>query len=239
MRITHFSWEFPPTIWGGLGTFALEVTKKQAQLGHHVEVYAINYQNTSKENEKWNDVEVHRPKTIELHDTFLLFANNDVRSWGTHFQFFSDVVNFNITSAYNFYRNSREKTRPTDIIDGHDWLGIIGAMAAKKVISAPLVFHLHSTETGRSLGGGSQTIKHIEYEGGQQADAIITVSHAMKKELIKLGFPNKKIHVCWNGVDPDKYDSNRFSENEIDTLKKNIKLRKMKYCYFLLAGWSL
>ncbi len=26
MKIAHFSWEFPPAIWGGLGTFATEIT---------------------------------------------------------------------------------------------------------------------------------------------------------------------------------------------------------------------
>jgi glycogen(starch) synthase len=35
---------------------------------------------------------------------------------------------------------------------------------------------------------------------------IITVSYAMKDELIQLGFPRDKIFVSYNGVDPEKYD---------------------------------
>lgn len=61
-------------------------------------------------------------------------------------------------------------------------------MIAKKELDLPLVFHVHSTEGGISSGGGSQTVKDIEFEGGQVADCIITVSHAMKDELQKTRF---------------------------------------------------
>ena len=37
------------------------------------------------------------------------------------------------------------------------------------------------------------------------ADLVITVSNAMREELIELGFPKDKIQVCYNGVDPNKY----------------------------------
>jgi glycosyltransferase involved in cell wall biosynthesis len=77
-----------------------------------------------------------------------------------------------------------------------------------------LIFHVHSTEVGRSIGRGSHTIKDIEFEGGQVADGIITVSNAMSDELLKLGFPPDKIRVCWNGVDPDKYDPTKISGDE-------------------------
>ena len=79
---------------------------------------------------------------------------------------------------------------------------------------------MHSTEVGRSIGGGSNTIKNIEYDGGQTADCVITVSYAMKDELEKLGFPSEKIRVCWNGVDPSKYDPDKISD------KDKLKLRR-------------
>jgi glycosyltransferase involved in cell wall biosynthesis len=221
MKIVHFSWEFPPTIWGGLGTFATELSQKQVSLGNHVTVFALNSGNNFSPTEKWNGVEVHRPKTLDLTSSFKLFANQDVQSWGAHFKFFADVINYNISSASHLINTlTRTNQRSFDIIDGHDWLGIIGGMIAKKELKIPLVFHIHSTEGGRSLGGGSQTIKHIEYEGGQAADCIITVSHAMKNELHDLGFPTKKIHVCWNGVDPEKYNVNHINPQNILSLRK-------------------
>ncbi len=235
MNITHFSWEFPPKIWGGLGTFASEITQKQVQLDHMVNVFTLNFENKLKPKEIWNNVHVFRPKTVELNDTLRLFSNNDVLSWGAQFQFFSDVINYNITSAYHFVQHVSKKQFFPDIIDGHDWLGIVGAIAAKNELKVPLIFHIHSTEFGRSLGRGSQTIKHIEFEGGRQADRIITVSNAMKQELIRLNYPKEKISVCWNGVDPEKYDSNHFSKKQIEDLRKKYHIKKDEIMLFFIG----
>jgi glycogen(starch) synthase len=221
MRIVHFSWEFPPTIWGGLGTFATELSQKQVFLGNHVTLFSLNSGNKFSVSEQWNGVEVHRPKILDLSSSYLLFANHDVCSWGPHFKFFADVISYNIASASELVNVlGGANGRSFDIIDGHDWLGIIGGMIAKKELKIPLVFHIHSTEEGRSLGGGSQTIKNIEFEGGQTADGIITVSNAMKNELIHLGFPSQKIRVCWNGVDPNKYNLDRINQQDVAALKK-------------------
>ena len=45
LKIAHLSWEYPPAIWGGLGTFATEITKKQVKLGNEVTVFAVNNEN--------------------------------------------------------------------------------------------------------------------------------------------------------------------------------------------------
>lgn len=215
MKIAHFSWEFPPAIWGGLGTFALEITQKQASKGNSVTVFALNDENKLNASEKWNNVNVYRPKTLDLTSTLRLFSNKDVRSWGSNFKFFADVMDYNINSASQLINTLVKKNgRSFDIIDAHDWLGIVGGMIVKKKLDVPLVFHVHSTEDGRSVGGGSSTIKNIEFEGGQFADCVITVSYAMSDELQKLGFPREKIRVCWNGVDSNKYDPQSISSEE-------------------------
>ena len=215
MKIAHFSWEFPPAIWGGLGTFALEITQKQASKGNSVTVFALNDENKLNASEKWNNVNVYRPKTLDLTSTLRLFSNKDVCSWGSNFKFFADVMDYNINSALQLINTLvRKNGRSFDIIDAHDWLGIVGGMIVKKKLGIPLVFHVHSTESGRSVGGGSSTIKNIEFEGGQFADCVITVSYAMSDELKKLGFPRDKIRVCWNGVDPNKYDPQSISSEE-------------------------
>ena len=215
MKIAHFSWEFPPAIWGGLGTFALEITQKQASKGNSVTVFALNDENKLNASEKWNNVNVYRPKTLDLTSTLHLFSNKDVCSWGSNFKFFADVMDYNINSASQLINTLVKKNgRSFDIIDAHDWLGIVGGMIVKKKLGIPLVFHVHSTESGRSVGGGSSTIKNIEFEGGQFADCVITVSYAMSDELKRLGFPQEKVRVCWNGVDPNKYDPQSISSEE-------------------------
>ena len=121
MNITHFSWEYPPAIWGGLGTFALEITQKQVQRGNKVLVFSLNNQNKLKPTETWKGVQVIRPKTYDLTPAFRLFANEDVQSWGPNFKFFSDVVNYNISSASQLISLHRKQNGgSTDIIDGHD-----------------------------------------------------------------------------------------------------------------------
>jgi glycosyltransferase involved in cell wall biosynthesis len=225
LKIAHFSWEFPPVIWGGLGTFALEITKNQATKGNQVTVFALNDKNKLPISEKWNNVEVFRPKTLDLTSTLCLFSNQDVCSWGSNFKFFADVMDYNICSASTLIKTLiRKNGRTFNIIDGHDWLGIIGGMIVKKKLGIPLVFHVHSTEEGRSAGGGSLTIKNIEFEGGQFADCVITVSYAMSEELIKLGFPKDKIRVCWNGVDTDKYNPDRISSERRKNLRHKYKV---------------
>jgi len=221
LKIVHFSWEFPPVIYGGLGTFATEITQKQTYFGNEVTVFSLNENNGYKTYEKWNGIDVYRPKTLDLTSTYHLFADHELRSWGPNFKFFSDVINYNTMSASKLVNLlvGREK-KSFDIIDAHDWLGIIGGMVVKKELGIPLMFHVHSTEVGRSIGRGSHAIKDIEFEGGQVADCVITVSYAMKDELEKLGFPPHKIRVCWNGVDPTKYDSNKISDEDTSQLRR-------------------
>lgn len=225
MRIVHFSWEYPPVIYGGLGTFTTEVTQKQASFGNEVTVFSLNKDNNYKTYEKLNGIDVYRPKTLDLTSTFHLFANPELRSWGPYFKFFVDVISYNTISASQLVNLLvRKDGKSFDIIEGHDWLGIIGGMITKKELKIPLMFHVHSTEVGRSIGRGSHVIKDIEFEGGQMADCIITVSNAMKDELEKLGFPPNKIRVCWNGVDPNKYDPNKVSSEERLSLRRGYRI---------------
>ena len=221
MKIVHFSWEFPPVIYGGLGTFVTELSQKQVELGNEVTVFSLNRNNQLPTHENWNNVAVYRPKTLDLTQTFLLFAEHSLRSWGENFKFFADVVSYNMISASQLVNLLiRKEGHSFDLVDAHDWLGIMGGMIAKKELDIPLFFHVHSTEVGRSVGRGSHTIKDIEFEGGQKADCVITVSYAMKDELEKLGFPPHKIRVCWNGVDPNKYDPSKVSSEEKQNLRR-------------------
>jgi glycosyltransferase involved in cell wall biosynthesis len=108
-------------------------------------------------------------------------------------------------------------------------------MVIKKELNIPLVFHVHSTEHGRSIGNGSHTIRNIEYDGGQVADRVITVSYAMKDELEKLGYPSEKIRVCWNGVDPTKYDPKKVSDEEKNQLRKRYGISDNENMLFFIG----
>ena len=236
MRIVHFSWEFPPVIYGGLGTFANEMTQKQVNFLNDVTVFTFNRDNNLQTYEKWKGVEVYRPIALDLTSTFYLSADHELRSWGSYFKFFADVLSYNVMSAsklVNFL--VRKNGKSYDIIDAHDWLGILGGMIVKKELNIPLIFHVHSTEVGRSVGRGSHTIKDIEFEGGQVADGVITVSQAMSDELQKLGFPVDKIRVSHNGVDPNKYNPISVSAEEKVNLRRKYGISENDTLLFFIG----
>ena len=236
MNIVHFLWEFPPVIYGGLGVFADEITRKQAYLGSGITVFSLNRNNNLNAHENFGGIDVYRPKNLDLTSTFYLFADHELRSWGSNFKFFADVISYNVLSASHLVNILvRKNGNKYDIIDAHDWLGITGGMIAKKEMDIPLIFHLHSTEVGRSAGRGSHAIKDIEFEGGQVADCIITVSHAMSEELQKLGFPPDKIRVCWNGVDSSKYDPHRISSEEKMRLRRRYGVNDDEHLLFFIG----
>jgi glycosyltransferase involved in cell wall biosynthesis len=167
---------------------------------------------------------------------FYLAANNELRNWGNYFKFYADVMAYNFLSADKLINSQLNgNNHKTDLIHAHDWLGILGGMIAQNEIKKPLLFQVHSTETGRSIGAGSNTIKQIEYEGGQAADGVITVSHAMKEELIELGFPENKIHVVWNGVNPKKYAMEKVPKNAIENLRKSYGIKSHETMLFFIG----
>ena len=51
------------------------------------------------------------------------------------------------------------------------------------------------------------------------ADMVVTVSYAMKDELVQLGFPKDKIKVSYNGVDPQKYNPANVSNEGIKRIR--------------------
>jgi glycosyltransferase involved in cell wall biosynthesis len=95
----------------------------------------------------------------------------------------------------------------------------------KRESKLPLAFHVHSTEHGRTLGNGSKVVSDIERRGGSMADMVVTVSYAMKDELIQLGFPKEKIFVSYNGVDPNKYNPENIPKEKIRKLRESYGLK--------------
>jgi glycosyltransferase involved in cell wall biosynthesis len=140
----------------------------------------------------------------------------DVRRWARGgVTFFSKILVYNYLAAAKIVNELvRKEGFKFDILVAHDWLSVIAGITAKRELGLPLVFHVHSTEKGRTLGNGSEVVTSIEHRGGQMADLVITVSNAMKEELIELGFPEEKIRVCYNGVDPEKYSPTQVSDEK-------------------------
>ncbi len=216
MKIAYFVPEYTPRIVGGLGTYAQYMCPALADLGHEVTIFALN-DGTLKTQENIGGVDIYRPMTTNLPKGVLeSVVPNDMHHWGI-----PEIVLYNIFSASKFIDLIKIDGKQFDIIVVHDWLSGISGMIAGSNTELPLVFHLHSTERGRAMGNGSQRIASIEWKTGEAAQRIITVSFAMQEDLINQGFDPGKIRVCWNGVDIQKYDPKKVSDEErLDTRRK-------------------
>jgi len=219
MRIGFFVWEYPPRIIGGLGTYAEYITRDHVRMGNDVVVFTTNPGNL-KTSEVIHGVEVHRPLNVDASGVLRLFVGNELQSWGDQLRFFSSIFTNDVLCTAKFLNSLiRIDGVRFDMVCVHDWLGGMAASMIKAEEDLPVVFHVHSTEWGRSKGMGSKVVNDIEYQTSVVADRIITVSYAMKEDLVNHGWPGEKIFVVWNGVDPDVYSPKAVSPQEISSLR--------------------
>lgn len=216
MKLAYFVWEFPPRIVGGLGTYADEITKKFAEMGHELNIFTMNADSSLKTNEIVSKgLTVHRPLVADASGIMPAFVDEELKKWGSGLKFFSDIMSYNLLSANKCVNQIAKEKNGFDMVVCHDWLSAIGGVVTKTNLKKPLVFHVHSTEYGRSGGkGGSNTVKELEYSAAANADMIITVSYAMQQELNSLKFPSATTRVMWNGVDEKKYDIRNIAPDQ-------------------------
>lgn len=221
LRIGFFVWEYPPTLVGGLGTYAENITKEFVDIGHDVSVFTLNPGNL-KTREILKGVEVHRPLIADASNVFPYFVVDDLKKWGTNIKLFNDIFIYNILGATKLLNDLINKEKyHFDVVCVHDWLSSISGLVVKNQTSIPVVFHTHSTEWGRSGGQGSEVVSHLEGAMAQKANRVITVSYAMHQDLIKHGWPASKISVVWNGVDPNRYNPKRIKQEDIERIRKH------------------
>jgi len=227
MKVAVFVYEYPPKIVGGLGTYAAEITRNFVLMDHDVTVFTMNDDAGSlATREIWRGIEIHRPLHIDVSDSLPDVIAEDIKKWGRGIDLFGKLMVYNYLSASKLVNELiRKEGANYDIIVAHDWLSVMGGVTVKKESKLPLAFHVHSTEHGRTLGNGSTVVSNIELRGAKMADLIVTVSYAMKDELIQLGFPREKIQVCYNGVDPKKYNPENVSKDQILRIRESYGIK--------------
>lgn len=224
VKILYFSYEFPPFHVGGLGTYAQEMAKRFVKRDNSVTTFSKN-PGDAPTHEIWKGIEVHRPLLADIVDLLPILMPGDVSNWPTSSQeYFAEVLMYNLLSTTKTVNDLVAKDeREFDVIVAHDWLSAIAGISAKRELDLPFVFHVHSTEQGRTRNG-SETIKNLERSAANIADLVITVSDAMKGQLISLGYEPEKIRAIPNGVDHEKYDSDReeFSKENVKKFRDKI-----------------
>jgi len=226
LRIGFFVWEYPPELVGGLGTYAEYITREFVELGNDVSVFTLN-PGDLKTREILRGVEVHRPLIADASNVFPMFVIDDLKKWGTNIRLFNDIFIYNILSATKFINGLIKKEGYTfDVVCVHDWLSSIAGLIIKNETKIPVVFHVHSTEWGRSGGQGSSVVSHLEYATAQKADRIVTVSHTMRDDLTRHGWSQSKISVVWNGVDPERYNPKECREEDVEKIREKYGIPK-------------
>ncbi|MCX6778351.1 MAG: glycosyltransferase family 4 protein [Candidatus Micrarchaeota archaeon] len=223
MRIALFVYEYPPRMVGGLGTYADEITRQYASMGHEVSVFTMNDAGKLKTYENMNGIDVFRPISTDFTKTLPIVLNSELSGWGPGLRFFSDIFTYNVLAAH-LCVNRIAKDKKFDIISAHDWLSALAGVTTKENLRIPLVFHMHSSEKGRTMGKGSSTVATLETFAGNSANMTVTVSNFMKNELESIGFPRERINVMYNGVDEDKYNIANYKREQLAEYRASLGL---------------
>jgi glycogen(starch) synthase len=214
MKVAYFSTEYPPKIYGGLGVYVDCISK---ELSDHLEQEICVFtpgDGSLKGHEMAGKVEVFRDAPVPMRDALGEFFSAQTLAWGAGLDLLLDLLSFNQIAAGRLLGEKH-----FDLCVAHDWLGLPGAMAVKQK-GVPMIYHVHGTEVGRSEHPNPQLVS-LEKVGAKKADLVITVSEAMKQELIGLGVPADKIRVCYHGVDLEFFNPDRIDPARLDGLRKN------------------
>ncbi|MGD6851608.1 MAG: glycosyltransferase family 4 protein, partial [Candidatus Bathyarchaeia archaeon] len=227
----------PPKIVGGLGTYAAEITRKFVLNDHDVTVFTMNDDAGSlPTREIWRGIEIHRPLHIDVSDSLPDVIAEDIRKWGRGIHLFGKLMVYNYLSAAKLVNELiKREGMKYDVVVAHDWLSAMGGITVKRETDLPFAFHVHSTEKGRTMGNGSGVVSNIELRAGKTADMVVTVSYAMKDELIGLGFPRDKIQVSYNGVDPQKYNPANINPADTARIRAKYGIKDDEYMILFLG----
>jgi starch synthase len=190
MKITVLTNEYPPHIYGGAGVHVEYLTRELARLAggeHRLEVFSFGDQRVEEGNLRVEGVapEVQLSAQDPRHAKLL------------------DTLQRDLIMA--------SKAGPSDIVHCHTWYTHFAGCLVKQLQGAKLVLTTHSLEPHRpwkveQLGSAYYASSWLERTAFQNADGVVAVSKAMKRDVNELyGVPLEKVRVIPNGIDPNEY----------------------------------
>ncbi|NYT02968.1 MAG: glycosyltransferase family 4 protein [Methanosarcinales archaeon] len=211
MKIAYLSTEFPPQVYGGLGVYVDSISRELAAMDNKVSVFTLG-DGDLKRRQTSRGITAFRENPVSMRDALEVFFSPETLSWGEGLDLLTDLLSYNQLAASRILENG-----PYDVCVAHDWLGLPAGLAVKRK-GLPLIFHVHSLEAGRSDHPNPQLV-NLELRGARLADAVITVSQAMKEELADLGVDEDKIRVCYHGVDYRALNPASIKQERLDELR--------------------
>jgi glycogen synthase len=98
-----------------------------------------------------------------------------------------------------------------DVVHCHTWYTDMGGVLAAKLWGVPYVLTIHSLEPLRpwkveQLGNAYHLSAWMERTAIEQADAIVAVSNETREDVLRhFAVDPARVHVVYNGIDPDEY----------------------------------
>jgi glycogen synthase len=190
MHIVILTNEYPPHIYGGAGVHVEYLTRELAAIdggAHRVSVFCFGDQRQESGNPTVHGVDA--PPRVDARDP-------------RHVRFFDTLLR-DITMA--------GLATDADVVHCHTWYSHFAGCLLKQLSGAPLVLTTHSLEPHRpwkaeQLGTAYRASTWIERTAYQNADGVVAVSGAMRKDVHDLyGVPDDRIRVIHNGIDLRQY----------------------------------
>lgn len=191
-------WEFPPFVSGGLGVHCFELTRALCRKGAEIDFFMpLSGKPVSSSCKGLRIIEVAK---TELRPYLFISKKGQAAGYGQNL--IRAVEEYALRCSESVALENKEKKY--DLIHAHDWLTALAASRTKKATHLPLVQTFHSTEYDRTSWPWDY-ILNIERGAAAEADLIIAVSKRTREMAKKLGAPDGKIRVVYNGVDREKF----------------------------------
>jgi starch synthase len=180
MRVDLLTKEYPPEIYGGAGVHVAELVRA---LRRDIDVSVRCFGGARDD----ADTFAYRVPA-ELAD-----ANATLATLGVDLQMAQDV-------------------QGADLVHSHTWYANGAGHIAKLLHGVPHVVTAHSLEPLRpwkaeQLGGGYRVSSWIEKTAFEAADAVIAVSHGMRRDILR-SYPaldESRVQVVYNGIDLERW----------------------------------
>jgi alpha-maltose-1-phosphate synthase len=190
MRIGILTNEYPPHVYGGAGVHVEYLTRELATVDdgrHTVRILCFG------------DQHVHEgPLQVDGVKAPVEISTADPR----HKKFFDTILRDVVMGA---------TLTDIDVVHCHTWYSHLGGCLVKYLQGVPLVLSTHSLEPHRpwkveQLGTAYHASTWVERTAYQNADGVVAVSEAMKKDVHELyGVAYDRVRVIHNGIDLQQY----------------------------------
>ncbi len=181
LKIAHLHWGFPPII-GGVETHLTIILPEMVKMGHQVDLLAGSAEG-AKVLDKYKGVTVHRVPIMDLNWLHKRGLNGIEEEIEKVFTRFMNKVKPDIIHAHNMHYFSKPHVTALEKI-------------ARKN-SIPLFLTAHNVWDDNLFLDLTRNVKW---------DHIVAVSHFIKRELIGIGVPHRKITVIHHGIDEYAYN---------------------------------